>query len=107
MKNGIPINITKKIKDCINDEDRENIFYFEVKVKAKRNRQKNKEPIIKELKLFLRKRKEDHIIDPQSGKQNQLLMQKNFLNSASISDAIFGKKKSTKFLQIFSFQKNT
>ena len=57
MKNGIPINITKKIKDYINDEDRENIFYFEVKVKAKRNRQKNKEPIIKELKFSLEKGK--------------------------------------------------
>ena len=60
MKNGIPINITKKIKDCIKNEDRENIFYFEVKVKAKRNRQKNKEPIIKELKLSGRKRKADN-----------------------------------------------
>jgi len=47
--------------------DRQNVGYFEVKIKGTRQRNKEKIPIIKELKLIGRKKKEENI----EGKHNR------------------------------------
>ena len=66
-KNKISENIVEKIKDCVSSLDRQNVGYFEVKVKGTRQRNREKMPVIKELKLIGRKRKEDNI----EGKHNR------------------------------------
>jgi hypothetical protein len=66
-KNKISENIVEKIKDCASSLDRQNVGYFEVKVKGTRQRNREKMPVIKELKLIGRKRKEDNI----EGKHNR------------------------------------
>ena len=66
-KNKISENIVEKIKDCASSLDRQNVGYFEVKVKGTRQRNREKMPVIKELKLIGRKRKEDDI----EGKHNR------------------------------------
>ena len=66
-KNKISENIVEKIKDCVSSLDRQNVGYFEVKIKGTRQRNKEKIPIIKELKLIGRKKKEENI----EGKHNR------------------------------------
>ena len=66
-KNKISENIVEKIKDCASSLDRQNVGYFEVKIKGTRQRNKEKIPIIKELKLIGRKKKEENI----EGKHNR------------------------------------
>ena len=56
-KNQIPIYIIENIKNCISNQDKERTYYFEVKPKI--NKEKNKEPINKETKYLGRKKKED------------------------------------------------
>ena len=56
-KNKISENIIEKIKDCIINLDKQNVGYFEVKIKGTRRKNKEKIPIIKEKKLIGRKRK--------------------------------------------------
>ena len=66
-KNKISENIVEKIKDCASSLDRQNVGYFEVKIKGTRQRNREKIPVIKELKLIGRKKKEDNI----EGKHNR------------------------------------
>ena len=66
-KNKISENIVEKIKDCVSSLDRQTVGYFEVKVIGTRQRNREKMPVIKELKLIGRKRKEDNI----EGKHNR------------------------------------
>ena len=56
-KNKISENIIEKIKDCIINLDKQNVGYFEVKIKGTRRKNKEKILIIKEKKLIGRKRK--------------------------------------------------
>ena len=56
-KNKISENIVEKIKDCVSSLDRQTVGYFEVKVIGTRQRNREKIPVTKELKLIGRKKK--------------------------------------------------
>ena len=59
-KNKISEKIIEKVKDSSTDLDKQNVGYFVVKVKGTRKRNKKKIPVIKELKLIGRKRKDNN-----------------------------------------------